>query len=66
MEDSDIDAPIRDSIMAQRAFNCNKKEECYNLIKVLSVGISKQIDVDSKLLSNMGVENEMSKSILKR
>ena len=36
MEDSDIDAPIRDSIMAQRAFNCNKKEECYNLIKVLS------------------------------
>lgn len=41
MEDSDLDIPHRDSIMMQRTLNCNKKEECGNLIKVLTVGISK-------------------------
>jgi len=41
MEDSDLDDANRDSIMVQRALNCNKKEDCGDLIKVLSVGISK-------------------------
>ena len=41
MEDSDLDVPHRDSIMVQRALNCNKKENVGVLIKVLSVGISK-------------------------
>jgi hypothetical protein len=41
MDDSDLDLPMRDSLIVERALNCNKKEECFNLIKVLSVGISK-------------------------